>query len=72
MGKTLVHGVTECVREGVEHGIGTLFLDCWAGNEKLKEFYVGCGFEHVKDVFKEREGGFYVSLFCKSLNERPV
>lgn len=67
LGKTLVHAVMECLRKDGEHGVGTVFLDCWAGNEKLKEFYQKCGFEWLRDVWKEREGGFSVSLFCKAL-----
>lgn len=71
LGKTLMYGIFECIREGAEHGLGTVFLDCWAGNKKLKEFYRGVGFSFVRDVWKEREGGFYVSLFSRPLYSMP-
>ncbi|WP_226675226.1 GNAT family N-acetyltransferase [Mesobacillus jeotgali] len=49
-----------------------LYLDCWAGNKKLKDFYSGNGFEYVGDfpeedyhisVFKCRQEGQYGSYF---------
>ncbi|MGV2941336.1 GNAT family N-acetyltransferase [Mesobacillus sp. LC4] len=40
-----------------------LYLDCWAGNEKLKNFYSENGFEYVGD-FPEED--YYISVFkCK-------
>jgi hypothetical protein len=38
----------------------TLYLDCWAGNEKLKEFYFNNGFEYVGD-FPEED--YFISVF---------
>ncbi|NKE06612.1 GNAT family N-acetyltransferase [Mesobacillus selenatarsenatis] len=40
-----------------------LYLDCWAGNEKLKNFYSGNGFEYVGD-FPEED--YYISIFKSS------
>jgi RimJ/RimL family protein N-acetyltransferase len=40
-----------------------LYLDCWAGNTKLKAFYSENGFEYVGD-FPEED--YYISVFrCK-------
>ncbi|MBT2642486.1 GNAT family N-acetyltransferase [Bacillus sp. ISL-41] len=40
-----------------------LYLDCWAGNTKLKDFYSENGFEFVGD-FPEED--YYISVFkCK-------
>jgi len=38
----------------------TLYLDCWAGNNKLREFYSGAGFELLGDVPEE---DYMVSVF---------
>jgi GNAT superfamily N-acetyltransferase len=38
----------------------TLYLDCWAGNEKLKEFYSNNGLEYVGD-FPEED--YFISVF---------
>ncbi|MEB1808856.1 MAG: GNAT family N-acetyltransferase [Bacillaceae bacterium] len=37
-----------------------LYLDCWAGNEKLKEFYLGNGLEYIGD-FPEED--YFISIF---------
>ncbi|WP_176167324.1 GNAT family N-acetyltransferase [Mesobacillus jeotgali] len=37
-----------------------LYLNCWAGNEKLKNFYSENGFEYVGD-FPEED--YYISIF---------
>ncbi|PLT30771.1 GNAT family N-acetyltransferase [Peribacillus deserti] len=37
-----------------------LFLDCWAGNEKLKRFYVRNGFSYLGDYPEE---DYFVSVF---------
>lgn len=37
-----------------------MYLDCWAGNEKLKEFYTGCGLDYMGDF---REEDFFISVF---------
>jgi GNAT superfamily N-acetyltransferase len=38
----------------------TLYLDCWAGNEKLRSFYSDSGFEHIGDF---PEDGYLISAF---------
>lgn len=38
----------------------TLYLDCWAGNKKLKEFYSGNGLEYIGDFPEE---GYFISIF---------
>jgi RimJ/RimL family protein N-acetyltransferase len=38
----------------------TLYLDCWAGNEKLKEFYLKNGFNYIGDF---PEGDYFISIF---------
>lgn len=37
-----------------------MYLDCWAGNEKLKEFYTGCGLNYMGD-FPEED--YFISVF---------
>lgn len=37
-----------------------IYLDCWAGNEKLKTFYSTHGFKYVRDV---PEDNYYISVF---------
>lgn len=38
----------------------TLYLDCWAGNNKLKEFYIRNGFHYIGDFLEE---DYYISIF---------
>nr|WP_283164714.1 GNAT family N-acetyltransferase [Lysinibacillus sp. Bpr_S20] len=38
----------------------TLYLDCWAGNEKLKQFYSRNGLEYIGDFPEEN---YFVSIF---------
>jgi len=37
-----------------------IYFDCWAGNDFLKKFYTGCGFEYIGD-FPEED--YFVSAF---------
>ena len=48
---------------------GTLLLDCWAGNEKLKEFYLSCGCLYMGTV---PEDDFHVSVFARFLGPGPA
>ena len=41
----------------------TIYLDCWNGNDKLKEIYKQNGFEYVEDV---PENDYQISIFKKS------
>jgi GNAT superfamily N-acetyltransferase len=38
----------------------TLYLDCWAGNKKLKEFYLRNGLECIGDF---QEESYFISIF---------
>ncbi|MDV3428373.1 MAG: GNAT family N-acetyltransferase [Bacillota bacterium] len=38
----------------------SLYLDCWAGNEKLKSFYKNAGFDYLGDF---PEGDYFISVF---------
>ncbi|MFC3771642.1 GNAT family N-acetyltransferase [Paenibacillus sp. GCM10012303] len=40
----------------------TLYLDCWAGNDKLKAFYVNNGMEYLGDYPEE---SYFISVFRK-------
>ncbi|MDV2886714.1 GNAT family N-acetyltransferase [Alkalihalophilus pseudofirmus] len=37
-----------------------LYLDCWAGNEKLKKFYLRNGMTYIGDF---QEEGYFISVF---------
>ncbi|WP_316569571.1 GNAT family N-acetyltransferase [Neobacillus sp. YIM B06451] len=37
-----------------------MYLDCWAGNHKLREFYTGCGLEYLGDF---PEDDYFISVF---------
>jgi len=38
----------------------SLYLDCWAGNEKLKSFYKNAGFDYLGDYPEE---DYFISVF---------
>ncbi len=38
----------------------SLFLDCWAGNSKLKDFYKSEGFDLIGEIPEE---GYFISVF---------
>lgn len=54
------------VRRLVTPTSGTIFLDCWAGNEKLRDFYQRAGFT-FHDVFAEQD--YKVAVFFASVEE---
>jgi RimJ/RimL family protein N-acetyltransferase len=37
-----------------------VYLDCWAGNEKLRQFYLNAGFEYIGDFPEEN---YAISVF---------
>ncbi|OCA88094.1 hypothetical protein A8F94_09755 [Bacillus sp. FJAT-27225] len=37
-----------------------MYLDCWAGNEKLKQFYLAAGLEYIGDFSEE---DYFISVF---------
>lgn len=43
---------------------GTLFLDCWAGNEKLRDFYSKVGFDFVAVIPEE---DYEIAVFSQPL-----
>ncbi|KAF2486246.1 acyl-CoA N-acyltransferase [Neohortaea acidophila] len=45
---------------------GTILLDCWAGNDKLREFYAKCGCRFVATL---REEDYYIAVFVYELAE---
>lgn len=58
LGLLLLDGVKLYV---AAHGGGTILLDCWAGNAKLRDFYARAGFRlHGEFHF---DGGFDVAAF---------
>jgi protein-tyrosine phosphatase len=49
-------------------GVDELRLDCWAGNERLKRYYVGAGFDPRGEIEVDDAGSRYrVALFAKSV-----
>jgi GNAT superfamily N-acetyltransferase len=59
-GKGFGQGITFWARE-YANGLGKpLYLDCWAGNQKLKRFYQENGFDYVGDFPEEN---YYISVF---------
>lgn len=38
-----------------------IYLDCWAGNDKLKQFYVGNGCSYLGDYPEE---DYLISIYC--------
>lgn len=48
------------IREDYDFTHNDLYLDCWNGNDKLKEFYLRAGFRYVGDF---PEDDYYISVF---------
>lgn len=46
----------------------SLFLDCWAGNHKLRKIYARAGFTHLGDFIEE---DYLISIFKLSNKTRP-
>ncbi|KAH7116549.1 acyl-CoA N-acyltransferase [Dactylonectria estremocensis] len=59
LGLHLLTGITEMYRPLS----GAIFLDCWAGNVKLRHFYRRAGFKELGDVPEEN---YYITIFAKS------
>lgn len=59
LGLDFLHGV----RHLVIPTVGTIFLDCWAGNAKLRAFYLRAGFT-FHGVFPYED--YEVAVFCSS------
>ncbi|MGB4594476.1 MAG: GNAT family N-acetyltransferase [Anaerolineaceae bacterium] len=56
VGKSVMEQI---LRYAVDMG-KTLYLDCWAGNTKLKAFYQSCGLESLGDFPEEN---FFITVF---------
>lgn len=52
--------ITNYAKSYVQDSNKSLYLDCWAGNEKLKDFYKSNGFIYIGD-FPEK--GYFISVF---------
>ncbi|MDZ5471298.1 GNAT family N-acetyltransferase [Bacillus sp. 31A1R] len=59
-GKGLGKMITDFAQSYAKTSRKALYLDCWAGNEKLKKFYLRNGFEFV-GVFPEED--YFISVF---------
>lgn len=59
-GKNLGSKITDFACSLVRELNKSLYLDCWSGNKKLKEFYLNSGFEYIGD-FPEEE--YFISIF---------
>ena len=62
-----------CWHGACEHaalrGAGELRLDCWAGNERLKRYYLDAGFEArgETEVVDEDGSRYWVTRFAKKV-----
>ncbi|WP_185903575.1 GNAT family N-acetyltransferase [Lysinibacillus sphaericus] len=59
-GKNIGSAITEFACFFVKELDKTLYLDCWAGNEKLKQFYSRNGLKYIGDFPEEN---YFVSIF---------
>ena len=50
------------IQTAIENSTKNIYLDCWAGNSKLKEFYENNGFKYIKDI---KENDYFISIFKK-------
>lgn len=65
-GHGLGREITAFAQEQAAASHNNLYLDCWAGNQKLKAFYTATGFQHLGD---QPEDDYMVSLFRFSARE---
>lgn len=54
------HQILEAIKEQCSISKYTLYLDCWAGNEKLKRFYINAGLKYIGD-YPEKD--YSISIF---------
>lgn len=54
------HQVLEEIKNQCSLNKYTLYLDCWAGNEKLKKFYLKAGLKYIGD-YPEKD--YFISVF---------
>ncbi len=48
------------IRESENLNTNNLYLDCWAGNKKLRNFYLESGFIYMGDY---PEDDYYISIY---------
>lgn len=60
-----VHALTHVI-EQIEPTQGTIFLDCWAGNHKLRDFYTRAGFT-LHGILQEHD--YEVAVFFLLLKD---
>jgi len=63
-GKGVGNRFLERVVELMEPSLGTVFLDCWEGNAKLRDFYARAGFECLGSL---PEDDYVVAVFSREL-----
>jgi GNAT superfamily N-acetyltransferase len=61
-GLAFLEGVLRFMK--MKHQAGTIVLDCWAGNEKLRRFYQEAGFQHHGDF---AENDYKISVYVFNL-----
>lgn len=59
-GRKFGSSITNYAKSYVQDSNKSLYLDCWAGNEKLKDFYKQNGFIYIGDF---REEDYDISIF---------
>lgn len=64
IGVSFVSEVVEQMALEQRSNEGTIFLDCWAGNEKLGKFYTGVGFQFAAVVPEE---DYEIAVFHRPL-----
>jgi GNAT superfamily N-acetyltransferase len=64
LGRIFLDGIKQHI---IPHHTGTIVLDCWAGNDKLRDFYLRAGFI-LHGVFPEK--GYLVAVFV-SFRDTP-
>lgn len=59
-GKSIGNKITNYAFKISKNSNKALYLDCWAGNKKLKKFYTGVGFDYCGDY---PEDDYMISVF---------
>ena len=67
LGVEFVNQIMTHISRQTESG-GTVFLDCWAGSDKLRKFYERVGFTFVQVLHVSR-GDFDVAVFARPILE---
>ena len=59
-GQGIGKDICRWVKEYSENNSTSIYLDCWAGNDKLRSFYTDAGYEYMGD-FPEED--YFISAF---------